>query len=63
MIKKIGHNWPLMPMTLPKKHTLQNQVTINLQLEKPRRFPLRNEIIRLEADTPWEKGMFIDIYV
>jgi hypothetical protein len=61
MTLEIGNNWPLAAITFPKETTLQAKSLTNpaALLIQP-----RNQVETMEPDsnTPWEKGMFIDIY-
>ena len=61
MALEIGNNWPVTAVTFPKETTLQAKSGAN-----PAELPIqpRNQVEPVEPDpnTPWEKGMFIDIY-
>ena len=61
MALEIGNNWPVAAVTFPKENTLQAKSGTN-----PAALPIqpRNQVQTMEPDpdTPWEKGMFIDIY-
>ena len=61
MALQIGNNWPVTAVSFPKETTLQAKSDTNLSS-----VPIRslNQVEAMEPDpsTPWEKGMFIDIY-
>jgi hypothetical protein len=61
MALEIGNNWPVTAVTFPKEITLQAKSAANLPAES---IEPRNQVETVEPDpnTPWEKGMFIDIY-
>jgi hypothetical protein len=61
MTLEIGNNWPVKAVSFPKETTLQAKSHTN-----PAPLPIQpsNVVEAMEPDssTPWEKGMFIDIY-
>ena len=61
MALEIGNNWPVTAVTFPKENTLQAKLATKpaTLLIHPRN---QVETVEPDSDTPWEKGMFIDIY-
>ena len=61
MALEIGNNWPVTAVTFPKENTLQAKSNTEpaTLLIHPRS---RVETVEPDPNTPWEKGMFIDIY-
>ena len=61
MALEIGNNWPVTAVSFPKETTLQAKSYTN-PAALPIQPPNRVEAMEPDSSTPWEKGMFIDIY-
>jgi hypothetical protein len=61
MALEIGNHWPVTAVSFPKETTLQAKSYTNLAAV-PIRPPNQVEAVEPDSSTPWEKGMFIDIY-
>ena len=61
MTLEIGSNWPVTAVSFPKETTLQGKSYMNLAA-LPIQPPNHVEVMETDSSTPWEKGMFIDIY-
>ena len=61
MALEIGNNWPVAAVSFPKETTLQAKSYTNAAA-LPIQPPNHAEPMEPESSTPWEKGMFIDIY-
>ena len=61
MSLEISDNWPVTAVSFPKETTLQAKSYTN-----PAALPIQPtkqiEAMEPDSNTPWEKGMFIDIY-
>jgi hypothetical protein len=61
MSLEITNNWPVTAVSFPKETTLQAKSYTN-PAALPIQLPNHLEAMEPDSSTPWEKGMFIDIY-
>jgi len=59
---RIGDDWYLLPIARPDEHIPQRRVNPHPPSQDTRGSLIEAEKLEFESDTPWEKGMFIDIY-
>jgi hypothetical protein len=60
---EIDNAFPLLPIVLPKVNSLQKEFTSDLPSKNSQNSALLNNMIKTEANTFWEKGTFIDLYI